>query len=76
MRRPSGTCAMPWATISWAGRAGERRALEDEVARRGATSPEMTRISVVLPAPLGPTTATASPAGDGRSTSHSAVNWP
>ena len=33
-------------------------------------------MSVVLPAPLGPTTATASPASTRRLTSHSAVKAP
>ena len=41
-----------------------------------AITPEITRKSVVLPAPLGPTTATASPRSTRRATSHSAVKAP
>src|SRR4029434_7617062 len=36
----------------------------------------MSRRSVLSPAPLGPTTATASPEATRRFTSHSAVKWP
>ena len=54
-RRPSGTWAMPWATISWAGRPPRRGAFEHELARcAGGITPEITRSSVVLPAPFGP----------------------
>src|SRR5262245_27504795 len=42
----------------------------------GEISPEMTRMSVVFPAPFGPTTATASPASTRSDTSHNAVNCP
>ena len=42
----------------------------------GRMSPEMTRISVVLPAPLGPMTPTASPARTSSDTSNSAWKLP
>ena len=42
----------------------------------GLTSPEIARSVVVLPAPFGPTTATASPRSTRRLTSQWAVNWP
>ena len=45
-------------------------------ARGSDAAPEITRRSVVLPAPLGPTTATASPGATRRLTSQSAVKWP
>src|SRR5262245_22681949 len=76
MRRPSGTWATPWATISCAGSPASEAPSKVSRPARAATRPEITRISVVLPAPLGPTTATASPAATRRSTSQSAVNWP
>ena len=61
-RRFSGTCAMPCSTMRCAGRPPSRTALEvSSRPPRIGTSPEMTRISVVLPAPLGPMTPTASP---------------
>ena len=42
-------------------KAADRAAFERHRAARSGTSPEMTRISVVLPAPFGPITPTASP---------------
>ena len=43
---------------------------------RGRIRPEITRISVVLPAPLGPITPTASPALTSRSMPNSAWKLP
>jgi hypothetical protein len=76
IRRPSGTWAMPRATISCAGRPVSGLPSKSIAPARTGTRPEMTRISVVLPAPLGPTTATASPASTRRLTLQSAVNSP
>ena len=60
--RPSGTCTMPRCT-RWRGRSGaDVGAVEAERASRwhGCT-PDSERSSVVLPAPLAPTSATSSP---------------
>ncbi len=67
---------MPWATISYAGRPASSAPSSAMRPARGAMSPEIARSSVVLPAPLGPTTATASPWATRRLTSQSAVNAP
>src|SRR5262245_54966768 len=61
-RRFSGTWAMPCATTSCAGKAASERPSRRMSPPEGSTSFEITRSSVVLPAPLGPMTATASPA--------------
>ena len=53
---------MPWATMSYAGWPASSAPSKVTRPARGAISPEMARSRVVLPAPLGPTTATASPA--------------
>ena len=64
---------MPWATTSCAGRPASAAPSKVSVPARTGRIPEITRSSVVLPAPLGPTTATASPRSTRRRTSHSAV---
>ena len=48
------------------------RVLHRDRARIGRISPEITRISVVLPAPFGPITATASPEAISTETPNSA----
>jgi hypothetical protein len=76
IRRPSGTWAIPCATISCACRPARAAPSKRRAPLRGVMSPEITRMRVVFPAPFGPTTATASPASTRRLTSHSAVNCP
>jgi len=76
IRRPSGTWAIPRATTSYAGRPVSGVPSNDSEPLRGAIMPEITRSSVVLPAPLGPTTATASRSATSRLTSHKAVKAP
>src|SRR5213079_996390 len=61
MRRPSGTCAMPFQTISWGGTPTSGSESSVIVPRAGWSSPEMVLSVVVLPAPLLPRTATISP---------------
>ena len=61
MRRPSGTWAMPRNTIWCAGTPTSGWPSSVIFPRRGATSPEMLRSVVVLPAPLLPRIATISP---------------
>src|SRR2546422_11565534 len=75
-RRPSGTIAMPAAQNRCAGIFARSRpsSTSDPAAMR--FSPAMTLISVVLPAPFGPTTQTSSPAATSSDTSHSAVAAP
>ena len=54
--------------------AADRRALRSVIApARSGSRPEMTRISVVLPAPFGPITPTASPCGTSSDTSNRAL---
>ena len=54
--------AMPRATMSGAGRRADRLAVEQHRVRlRCASTPEIERISVVLPAPLAPMMAMVSP---------------
>ena len=61
-RRPSGTMAMPWSQNRLrASRVRSRPCMaSDPPSRR--LSPAIALISVVLPAPFGPTTHTSSPA--------------
>src|SRR5262245_7995176 len=74
--RPSGTCAMPRATI-WAERSPSRRAPSNSIrpARTGK-SPLIARRVVVLPAPLPPISATASPGRTSSETPAIAVRSP
>ena len=76
MRRPSGTWAIPRATISWAGRPPSDTPSKTSSPVRIGIIPEIARMSVVFPAPFGPTTATASPAWTRRFTFQSAVKAP
>src|SRR6185503_10852303 len=75
-RRFSGTCAMPRPTTSYAGRRAIEAPSKTTSPRVGSISLEMRRSSVVLPAPLGPITATDSPARTSRLTSKSAWKPP
>src|SRR5712692_5672981 len=74
--RPSGTCAMPSATISAGERPLSRRPSSSMVPLRTGRSPEMARSVVVLPAPFEPTRATASPRRTSRETALTAVMSP
>jgi len=75
-RRLSGTWAIPISTIRWGGVASRStRSMTMEPAV-GRIRPEMTRINVVLPAPLGPMTPTASPRRTSSETSNSAWKLP
>jgi hypothetical protein len=53
---------MPTGTMRCAGIALSRAPSNSRSPDAGGSMPEMTRISVVLPAPFGPMTPTASPA--------------
>ena len=75
-RRFSGTWAMPAARMRCAGRFCRARPSSATVPELGFSMPEMTRSSVVLPAPLGPITATASPASTSSEMPNSAANEP
>ena len=67
MRRPSGTWIRPCATIA-EGRARSIGAPPKRIApRHGRSAPEMVRLSVDLPAPFEPSTATISPSFTARS---------
>src|SRR5437867_6808116 len=75
-RRLSGTCATPSSTIRCGGvaaRSMPSMTIDPEV---GRMRPDTTRISVVLPAPLGPMTPTASPRRTSSDTSNSAWKLP
>jgi hypothetical protein len=56
------------------GSADDRAPVERDGAGEGATRPDMTRISVVLPAPFGPITPTVSPAVTSSDTPNRARN--
>ena len=60
-RRRSSTCARPSPAVRWAGRPSMRVPPKVMRPARGVMSPEMVFISVDLPAPFGPSTATISP---------------
>jgi len=75
-RRLSGTWAMPSATIRWAGVVTRSTPSMTIVPAVGRIIPDTTRMSVVLPAPLGPMTPTASPARTSSETSKSAWKVP
>src|SRR5215469_14480826 len=69
-RRFSGTWAMPCSTIRCAGSPRIECPSSIIAPLCSCTSPEITRISVVLPAPFGPITPTASPCGTFSETSN------
>src|SRR5258708_21098641 len=71
-RRFSGTCAMPRATTSYGGTAFRLLSSRKTSPCVDSISLEIRRSSVVLPAPLGPITATDSPALTSRLTPDSA----
>src|SRR5215472_10522627 len=73
-RRFSGTWAIPCSTIRCGGTPTIERPSSVMAPAKAATSPDMTRISVVLPAPLGPITPTVSPAATSSDTPNSARN--
>ena len=74
--RPSGAWATPARANSYAGLPVMSTPSTQIVPEFGAISPEATRAIVVLPAPFGPTRATASPASMESDTSNSARNAP
>ena len=55
-------------------RAGDRLGADEQLAGVGASSPAMSRSSVDLPQPLGPTSETSSPAPTDSETTSSAAN--
>ncbi len=61
MPRPSGTCAMPSATISCGATPVIDVPASRTVPRDGRTSPEIARRVVVLPAPFAPISVTTWP---------------
>src|SRR5215470_2779496 len=75
-RRFSGTWAIPCSTIRCGGTPTIERPSSVMAPAKAATSPDMTRISVVLPAPLGPITPTVSPAATSSDTPNSARKEP
>ena len=74
--RPSGVWAMPFLARMYAGSPVTSEPLRSSRPAVGAMSPEQTRATVVLPAPLGPTRATAVPAPIENDTPNSARNGP
>src|SRR6516162_807521 len=75
-RRPSGTMAMPISHTRWAGRRRKSTPSNTSLPSRGRTSPATVFMSVVLPAPLGPTMHAMSPAATESETPHSACAAP
>src|SRR3954468_7735540 len=75
-RRFSGTCAMPRPTMACAGTPASEAPSKVSEPEVGSISFEMTRRSVVLPAPFGPMTPTASPARTSSVASNSAGKPP
>ncbi len=71
-RRPSGTMAMPVSQNLWLARPVMSCPLKDRRPSRARSRPAMVLMSVVLPAPLGPTTQTSSPGCTFSETPHSA----
>src|SRR3954471_6100166 len=71
-RRPSGTIAIPWAQNRWLASCVMSRPSKRSWPARARCRPAITLISVLLPAPLGPTTHTSSPRSTCNDTSHSA----
>ena len=61
MRRPSGDCTMPSRTISWVGSSVMSRPSNRIRPALRARVPKIVIISVDLPAPLAPISATISP---------------
>ncbi len=61
MRRPCGTSASPLRAIRYDGQLSIARPSKTTRPARGGVKPTMLRMAVVLPAPLRPSSATASP---------------
>src|SRR5438093_3013992 len=59
-RRPSGTSAMPWRQSAWAGTDARSLPSSRMIPALIGRRPAIALMSVVLPAPFGPTTATRS----------------
>ncbi len=66
MRRPWGTSPMPIRTVSYEERWVISWSRKKILPWRGGVKPTMDRISVVLPMPLRPSTATTVPSGTSR----------
>src|ERR1700738_1658124 len=75
-RRFSGICAIPCVTMRWAGRPGSETPSNVISPCESGISPDMTRMRVVLPAPFGPMTPTASRSFTSSETSNSARKEP
>ncbi len=73
MRRPSGTCAMPSATIFSGGSLSIRSPAKTISPLLTGTNPEMARNVVLLPAPLAPMIVTMPSAGTDMSIPFSAA---
>jgi hypothetical protein len=76
IRRPSGACEMPRATMRWAGSFRIDVPAKVISPRRAGRSPEMARRVVDLPAPFAPISVTISPSSTRRSTSFRAWTRP
>ena len=74
--RPSGAWAMPARANRWGGAPVRSAPSTETVPSVGTTSPEATRATVVLPTPLAPSRATASPGRTASDTSNRAWNGP
>src|SRR5215831_966659 len=75
-RRPSGTSAIPWPQSSWAGTEARSRPSRRTRPPRIGKRPAIASMSVVLPAPFGPTTVTSSRAPTTSETSQTATASP
>ena len=75
-RRPSGTCAMPRATIFSGGSLSMRSPAKRISPPLARASPEMVRSAVLFPAPFEPMMVTMPPAGTSTLTPFSAATFP
>jgi hypothetical protein len=74
--RPSGAWAMPARAKRWAGAPVKSAPATRTAPSVGATRPVASRATVVLPTPLAPSRATASPGSTASETSNTAWNGP
>jgi hypothetical protein len=75
-RRSSGTHPMPRRAMRWVGQRVTSLPCHSTVPARAGVRPRMLRNVVVLPAPLGPRSATISPASTRSETPNSACDSP
>ena len=75
-RRPSGTSAIPWPQMRWGGTVARSSPSRRSSPARQRKSPATALMSVLLPAPFGPMTATTSPSPTSSVASHTAMASP